>query len=319
MQTHESLGRDLLRLLVWHPLRWLLLLLPARPGIALLRSMGDLHYAAAGGKRRQLAKNLMRMGIPAAQRQEVIRAYLRNHYVDQLFPIIFPKFHAGNIHNYLRVSGLPHLDAALRRGKGVVLVHGHFGPAHLPLTGLALMGYHIKQVGNPSDKGLSWIGRHVAFRLRMRYEKKMPAEIIKADAFLRPVFTALRQNQVVMITGDGSGTAEQFGRQHRFTFLGQPVLMPLGPAILARKTGAALLPLFILPSAEPPFTAVIGEEITSPLPDMAGVLECTSRFAALLEEHVRQQPGWMHFLDRFCPGQFVLAEAESSKAADSAS
>jgi KDO2-lipid IV(A) lauroyltransferase len=318
MQTHESLGRDLLRLLVWYPLRWLLLLLPAKLGIAVLRSMGDLHYAAAGGKRRLLTKNLVLMGIPASQHQEIIRAYLRNHYVDQLFPIIFPKFHAGNIGKYLRVSGIEHLDAALQRGKGVVLVHGHFGPAHLPLTGLALMGYPLKQVGNPSDKGLSWIGRHVAFRLRMGYEKKMPAEIIKADTFLRPVFTALRQNQVIMITGDGSGTAEQFGKQHRFTFLGQQVLLPLGPAILARKTGAALLPLFILPGTEPPFTAIIGQEITSPLPDMAGVLECTNHFAALLEEHVRQQPGWMHFLDRFCPGQFLLAEAENSKVADSA-
>lgn len=312
MQTHESLGRDVLRLIVWYPLRWLLLLLPARNGLGLLRRMGDLHYAAAKGKQRRLAENLRRMAIPEQQHQCVIRAYCQNHYVDQLFPIVFPKFNPENIGRHLTVSGLAHLDAALQRNKGVVLVHGHCGPAHLPLIGLALMGYPMKQIGNPSDKGLSWTGRHVAFRLRMAYEGRIPAEIIKTDAFLRPVFTALRQNQVIMITGDGSGTEEQFGRQHQFTFLGQPVLLPLGPAILARKTGAALLPLFLLPGKDIPFAAIIEEEIVSSLPGIEGLLECTGIFAARLEHYIRLHPGYMHFLDRFRPGQFILQDSRSS-------
>ncbi len=306
MQTHESLGRDVLRLAVWYPLRWLLRLLPPAAGFALLRRMGDLHYQAAPGKRLLLADNLCRIGIPPERHEQAVRSYFRNHYVDQLFPLVAPKLNSGNIGSFLSVSGLDRLDAALRNGKGVVLVHGHFGPAHLPLAGLALLGYPMKQIGNPSDRGLSWIGRNVAFRLRMRYEGKMPAEVIRADAFLRPVFAALRQNQVVMITGDGSGTAEEFGRQEECSLLGQPVRLPLGPAILARKTGAALLPLFLLPGEETPFAAYIGEEISSPLPGLEGAAACARQFAAELERHIRQEPGWMHFLDRFQPGQFVL-------------
>jgi KDO2-lipid IV(A) lauroyltransferase len=305
MKTHESCGRDILRLIVWYPLRWLLLLLPTQAGLFILRRMGDLHYAAGKGKRQVLMKNLRRMRVSDQEHPHIIRAYCRNHYVDQLFPILFPKFNAGSIRACLSVAGLEHLDAALKRKKGVVLVHGHCGPAHLPLVGLALMGYPMKQIGNPSDNGLSWIGRHVAFRLRMAYERKMPAEIIKADTFLRPVFTALRQNQVVMVTGDGSGTKEQFGRQHSFIFLGQPVVLPLGPAVLARKTGAALLPLFIQPGSNPPFAAIIEEEIASSLPGDEGVLECTARFAARLEHYIRLYPGYMNFLDRFSPGQFI--------------
>ncbi|MGX9728800.1 MAG: LpxL/LpxP family acyltransferase [Candidatus Electronema sp. VV] len=317
MQTHESLGRDVLRLIVWYPVRGMLRLLPAASGFALLQRMGDLHYQSAPGKRRQLADNLRRMGIPPERHEQAARAYLRNHYVDQLFPLIAPKLTAANIGSFLSVSGLSRLDAALRNKKGVVLVHGHFGPAHLPLAGLALMGYPMKQIGNPSDKGLSWIGRNVAFRLRMRYERRMPAEIIRADAFLRPVFAALKQNQVVMITGDGSGTEEEFGRQEDCLLLGQPVRLPLGPAILARKTGAALLPLFLLPGQETPFAACIGEEISSPLPGLEGAAACARSFAAQLEQRILQEPGWMHFLDRFQPGQFVL-EKNERRAAQSA-
>jgi len=248
------------------------------------------------------------MNIPQPQHADIIRAYYQNHYVDQLFPIISSKFNTKNIDTYLSIHGLADLDRALQKGRGVILVHGHFGPVHLPLVALALKGYLMKQIGNPSDKGLSWVGRNVSFRLRMVYEGRMQAEIIRADSFLRPVFKALQQNTVIMTTGDGSGSKEQFGRQYQFTFLGQPVLLSLGPAILARKTGAPLLPLFIVPGEEKPFSLIIKQEIRSSLPGTEGIIESMSMFATLLEQHIRLFPGYMHFLDRFCPGQFILRQ-----------
>ncbi|WP_339137566.1 MAG: lysophospholipid acyltransferase family protein [Candidatus Electrothrix sp. GW3-4] len=308
MQTGESPIRDILRLIVWYPLRWFLLAMPPKVALTTLRFMGDLHYRAAQGKRQMLAANLHRMGIAPSQHEENIRLYFRNHYQDQLFPLVFPKFKRKNIADYVNFQGLAHLDKALEKKKGVVLVHGHFGPAHLPLVSLALMGYPMQQIGNPSDKGLSWIGRHVAFRLRMHYESRIPADIIQAGSFLRPIFQALRKNQVIMTTGDGAGTEERFGKQQCFNFLGQPVMLPLGPAILVQKTGATLLPLFILPGDRTLFTVIIEPEITSDLPGEQGVLDCTRQFLARLEDYIRSSPGYMHFLDRFVPGQFIAAK-----------
>lgn len=311
MQTSESLSRDFLRLIVWYPLRWFLLAMPARVGIATLKLMGDLHYAVAKGKRQELVENLQRIGITEKDYEKIIRAYFQNHYLDQLFTLIFPKFNSENITDYVTVYGLPNLDAALLKKKGVILVHGHFGPAHLPLVALALMGYPMKQIGNPSDRGLSWIGRHVAFRLRMLYENRIPAEIIKAGSFLRPIFTTLQQNHVIMTTGDGSGHEQKFGRHGQFTFLGQPVFLPLGPAILAQKTEASLLPLFIVPGKRTLFTIIIENEIVSTLPGEQGTLECTRIFATKMEHYIRSYPGYMHFLDRFRPG--LLVEADNSR------
>ncbi|MCI5209274.1 MAG: hypothetical protein D3910_10875, partial [Candidatus Electrothrix sp. ATG2] len=64
MQTGESPFRDILRLIVWYPLRWFLLAMPPKIALGTLRLMGDLHYGAAKGKRRMLSENLLRMGIP---------------------------------------------------------------------------------------------------------------------------------------------------------------------------------------------------------------------------------------------------------------
>ncbi len=307
MQTGESSGRDFLRLIVWYPLRLLLLAMPVRFGMLTLRHMGDLHYAVAKGKQQLLLENLRRTNIKLDERGSAkhIRCYFQNHYLDQLFPIISKKFNRQNITEYLTIRGLSNLDDALLKEKGVVLVHGHFGPVHLPLVALALMGYSMKQVGNPSASGLSWIGHNVAFRLRRIYEDRIPAGIIKTTAFLRPVFTALQRNDVIMTTGDGSGNENTFGKYGQFTFLGQPISLPLGPAILAQKTEASLLPLFIIPGKHTPFTICIGNEISSPIPGLEGVIDCTKQFAMQFEKYIHSYPGYWHFLDRFAPEQLI--------------
>lgn len=313
MVVNESLLRDFTRLLVWYPLRWLVIALPARAGILVLRTMGDLHCALAKGRKARLFENLARIVDPATdplgrRARAAVREYFRNHYIDRLLIFIFPRLGLKEIDRLVEIAGLEHLDRALELGRGAILVHGHFGPVHLPLVVLARLGYRMKQIGLPSDEGLSWIGKNVAFRLRLRYEGLMPAEIIHAESFLRPAFTWLKQNGILMITGDGSGTEKRIGRQLGFPFFRQPVLFPLGPSLLAGKTAAALLPLFITPGARRGYRVVIeaplvSEKTGEAAADMTG--QFVRRFAARVAEH----PGYMHFLDRFAPGEFIRGGA----------
>ena len=314
MINQEGLSRDCLRLFFWYPLRWCILLMPVRPGIRLLRRLGDLYFRFSRGKTRLLRQNLKRLPLKgAACEDEIIRGYFRNHYVDQLFILLFPRFTRETIQDLVEIEGLDRLKRCLERGNGVVFVHGHFGPVHLPLVVFSLLGYPMKQIGNPSDRGLSWIGRRVAYRLRMRYEGRIPAEIIKADGYLRPVYTSLRQNGIIMTTGDGTGTESKFGRQGRFSLFGQPVNLPLGPARLAEKTGAALLPLFVLPSEKKMFKIVIVDEFSSQMQGHARWVDITGKFAALLEKFIMKSPEYMHFLDRFHPGAFILKDDAAPK------
>jgi len=307
MKTSESYSRDVLRLIVWYPLRWFLMIIPLRYGISVLYGLGNIHYSVAKKKRQQLTKNLLLIcaNLDTTEIEKQVLMYFQNHYLDQLFPIIFPKFNAQNIDKYVTINGFSYLEKALKRQNGILLVHGHFGPAHLPLLTLALKGYTMKQIGNPSSKGLSWIGLNVAFRLRMFYESRIPAEIIKANTFLRPVFNALKQNQIIMTTGDGSGSEDKYGQHQQFNFFGQTVSLPLGPAILAHKTEATLLPLFITPGKTTPFSFTIGKPISSNLPGHQGILDCTSQFSRQFEKVIQENPGFWHFLDRFCPGQYI--------------
>ncbi|MCI5210979.1 MAG: hypothetical protein D3910_19825 [Candidatus Electrothrix sp. ATG2] len=61
------------------------------------------------------------------------------------------------------------------------------------------------------------------------------------------------------------------------------------------------------------FTVIIEPEITSDLPGEEGVLDCTRQLLVRLQEYIRTSPGYMHFLDRFVPGQFIRAEQSEEK------
>lgn len=314
MTVKESIFHDILRLFVWYPLRWLIIVIPVKWGIAILRTMGDVYYLFSKDKKTMILNNLSRLKVNIGMGHEgdnkILKEYFRNHYIDRLLIFIFPKFSREEIDKFVEIEGLENLDNALKPGKGVILVHGHFGPVHLPLVALARLGYRMKQIGLPSDEGLSWIGKNVAFRLRMKYESKMPAEIIKADSFLRGAFKWLNDNGVIMITGDGSGTDKRIGRHEVFRFFQQPTMFPLGPAILAERTGAALLPLFIVPGDNgKPYRIVIEKPLSLEQDNGGKSKEITGGFVKRLEYYISRYPGYMHFLDRFCPDGLIVKEA----------
>ncbi len=313
MVVNESLARDVMRLLVWYPLRWLLVALPVRAGLGVLRAMGDLHYTFSRGGKALILENLRRLRPPGTEPDErrdraAVREYFRNHYIDRLLIFIFPKFDLKAVGRFVEITGLEHLDRALGQGRGAILVHGHFGPVHLPLVVLARLGYRMKQIGLPSDEGLSWVGKNVAFRLRLEYEGRMPAEIIHAESFLRPAFTWLKENGILMVTGDGSGTDKRVGRHFLCSFFNQPLLFPLGPFLLAGKTGAAILPVFITPGERKAYRIVIEEPIAPGTTGNDGIEDMAGRFVRRYEARVAENPGYMHFLDRFSPGNLIQEE-----------
>ncbi|MBN2570382.1 MAG: lysophospholipid acyltransferase family protein [Deltaproteobacteria bacterium] len=311
MVVNETISRDLLRIVVWYPLRCLILILPVRWGIVVLQTMGDIHHGLSRGKKWVVRRNLstLRNNISGdcGWSARAVREYFRNHYIDRLLILIFPKLGVKEVKRFVDIEGLESLNEALKLGKGVILVHGHFGPVHLPLVALARRGYRMKQIGLPSDEGLSWIGRNIAFRLRMKYESMMPAEIIKADSFLRGAFRWLHNNGIIMITGDGSGSQRHLGRHQVFSLFGRPVMFPLGPAILSQKTGAVIIPMFITPGENGYlYKITIEKQIVSDKIGREAVLDITGQFVRRLETYISTYPGYMHFLDRFCPGELII-------------
>lgn len=300
MKTRESLARDLARLAVWFPLRWGVGAAPAGWGFALYKLMGDLHYLALRLAKRERVAAVMRerLGLSPAAAAAAARRYSENHYVDRLNIFLYPKFtESRRIDRFVSFENRAVLDRELAKGRGVLIVQPHFGPVQLTLLALALHGYEPLQIGYQRDEGLSAIGRSVAFRYRLKYEALLPP-IIAADKYLGRVYRHLARGGVVLTTGDGAGGGVAIGEHRDYRFLGRERSFPLGPAVWARKTGAAYLPTFIVAERHDRYRVVFGEPIESGGADrQAGVVAVTGAFVAVLEDFVRRHPSCWHFWD----------------------
>lgn len=301
----ESIARDIMRVVVWYPLRLLIISLPYNMSLKILRIMGTVHHFVNRSQRDNLKENLLRLNKHVDNSDEIVKSYLKNYYIDRFFIWIFPKLNNDNISDILEISGTENLRKAMQKKAGVVLVHGHFGPVHLPLVALSLAGYSIKQIGHLSDQGLSWVGRNVAYRLRMKYEQMIPAVIIPAGSYMRPVYRWLQQGRIIMITGDGTGTQDFFGPQAKLHLFGHGMFFPLGPYLLAQKTGSIIFPLFLVPGKVKPYRMEIGEAFEYKDCSKESALEMANQFVSLYESYIQAHPEFMHFLDRYHPDALI--------------
>lgn len=301
MHTDEGMLRDVARLIVWFPFRWIIQALPVSAGFFTFKVLGNIHYFLSPKKKEYLLKNLELAFSLHNFGKNTVRRYLENHYIDRLHIFLYPKLKKTNIDKFIRFKGLEHLDQALLAGKGCILVHGHFGPAQLPLFALGLKGYNIHQLGLPSDEGLSLIGKQVAFKIRQVYEGMIPAKIISADSFLRPLFKHLEANGILMMTGDGTGGDKFVGKFIPVKFLGQDLVFPTGYAALSLKTGAPVLPLFTFRKRFNRFEAVIGKpfRIENDFDSQNRMMQIIVQFVQLFEEYVQKYPCHWHFWDKF--------------------
>jgi KDO2-lipid IV(A) lauroyltransferase len=184
-----------------------------------------------------------------------------------------------------RVQGWEHAEAALRRGKGILGVTAHLG--HWELLA-AYTGYRTpiaivaKSLYDPRLDRLV-----TAFRARWG------GPVIPRGGALRGILKALSENRVIGVlmdqdTGD-DGVFVPFFKREAWT--------QSGPARIAAKTGAALVPFFLVRGRDGRFELHVEPEIRVPGEGEAAIHETVRRYTETIEGYVRTYPDqwvWMH-------------------------
>ena len=258
----------------------------------LARGLAFAVYACFGRLRRVGERNLA-MALPelsSEARTEILkRVYL--HLGWQLVEFCrMARYTAENTHDWMRTEGMEHFRAAQTRGKGVLIVTGHLGAWELSAFYHSLMGHPM-----------GMIVRNLDNRLLDAYVNGIRSThgnfVISKDDFGRGLLRAVRTGKTVGILMDTNMTPPQ---GEFVKFFGIDACTGTGLAHLARQTGAAVLPGFMLwEPGERRYVLRFGPEVEMPrtADKAADILEGTRRATAAIEAWIQRYPDqwlWIH-------------------------
>jgi phosphatidylinositol dimannoside acyltransferase len=127
------------------------------------------------------------------------------------------------------IDGREHVDAALARGRGVILALPHMGSWDNTGSYGGALGYPITAVTGRFPGSLD----DAVVKTRQRYGLQV---LLVGRPAVREIIQALNANRIVGLVCD-----QEEGPGVEVRFFGRRALVPGGPAALALKTGAALL------------------------------------------------------------------------------
>ena len=132
----------------------------------------------------------------------------------------------------------------------------------------------------------------------------MPVQLHDGRRYIRPVIRSLRAGEIVMTAMDGTGGGEELGRRIPCQVLGQQLPLPVGPAWLAAKSGAVLMPVCCHrnPGDGPLYLAEVGQEIPITGTAAPALTAAVQALGAWLDMVLRAHPGDWLFWDGFRPG-----------------
>ncbi|CRK58134.1 Lauroyl/myristoyl acyltransferase involved in lipid A biosynthesis (Lauroyl/myristoyl acyltransferase) [Alloactinosynnema sp. L-07] len=200
----------------------------------------DLAARRQGPGAKQLRANLARV-VPQAgedELDELVRQALRSYARYWMEAFRLPSMDHDAVHRSINAEATGHenLDAALAEGNGVILALPHSG--NWDAAGVWMVGLHGKFATVAERlKPESLYRRFVDYRESLGFEilaasgdERSPSEVLAER---------LRANGIVCLLADRDLTPSGIP----VTFFGAETRMPAGPAYLAAKTGAALLPV----------------------------------------------------------------------------
>lgn len=242
---------------------------------------------------RSIENGSLRVSEPA---EKIIRESFQN--IGQSFAEVL-KIYFGfgeGIIESVTIEGLEHFEAAKRKGKGVLFITGHCG--NWELIGIAVsvkfasLAVVVRPLNNP------YLNRLVE-KVRKRYGNR----VINKKGALRPVMQTLKKNETVGILMDQAVIPEE---GYVIDFLGRGAWTTKMPALIARKTGAAVLPAFIHRTKKGHAMRIYPEIELSPESEREKAFqEDTKKFSSYIETYIREYPAewlWIHRRWKRVPG-----------------
>jgi KDO2-lipid IV(A) lauroyltransferase len=263
--------------------------LPAGMRHAAMAPGGSAWYWLSPGQRRAALDNyaavLERERSDPAVAQVARRAF--QNYGRMLADfVLMGSLEPDDLLRQITFEGLEHVDAALAQGRGAIMAVPHMGSWDMAGSWAAAKGYSVFAVAERFPGSLN----NAVVDTRQRFGLNV---IPLGRPAVRAITDALRSNGVVALLCD----LEQ-GPGVDVRFFGRRAVVPGGPAAIAIKTGAALLPSYVYGVGPSRYHVHLDPSFSWPATETKASL--MQRVVTRFEDFIKERPDqWYAFRQMF--------------------
>jgi Kdo2-lipid IVA lauroyltransferase/acyltransferase len=202
----------------------------------------------------------------------------------------FEKLDKKFLEEKIKVVGRDNLDNALKEGRGVIALTAHIGNYELGGAVISLLGYRFNAVAlDHKNKSVNdfFIGQRA----------RTGVKVIPLGSALRKCYEALNKGEVLALVGD-----RDFSNHGIVTeFFGRKSLIPKGPAAFYTRTGASIVPGFLIRMPDDTFELRFEKSISY---KMTGDMEVdekrvTDLCVKAIEDYIKRYPSQWYMFRRF--------------------
>jgi KDO2-lipid IV(A) lauroyltransferase len=283
---------DYILIFVIKSLQQILRVLPEKAQLSTGKFIGRLAFILLRNRKIVALSNLKRVFTDFSDKE--IKATTKSNFeklgTNVVEFLLMPFIRDRQIPERFTVEGREFFEEALRKGKGAIALGFHFG--NWEVTGIIskLLGHDIVALARPLKKQV--LLNNFLNRLR----RSTGLTIIVNENTGKEVMKLLKENKIVAILGD---QREKRSRGVFVELFGTKVPTSKGTAMIAMKTGAAVIPVYAARKGFLRYTFVCGNPIemerTGNIKEL--IEKNTRKINAFLETIIKQYPDewfWVH-------------------------
>jgi len=270
-------------------------LLPLKISYMIARTLSNASLKFLKKQRNTILGNMdVAFGTKMSEEEKMVaaREAVTNMLKDYFETFCMASHFRKKIDDIVSIEGREHLDKALSRGKGVIALSAHFGNFIMLGAVMAREKYHFYTViREPKSKHVAKIFGKLRDYMEHKWIAAQPRRVC-----LKKMLNCLRNNQIVCLITDEN-------KRHggvNVDFFGHNSPTATGPAVLSLRTGAVIVPIFIVRQKDDTHKVIIEPALEFNLTgnQEEDIRHITSIFTERIEFYVRSYPTQWFWLNR---------------------
>ena len=270
--------------------------------------LSDIQYVCSFRDRRAVRNNLKKILPPGADLSAMTQEVFRNFgkYLVE-FLRMDGMVNQDFIARRVKIENIDRIARALEKGKGAIIMTAHIGNWELGAVLLNMLGYPLMAVTLPhKERPVNDLFNH--------QREVHGITVVATHNAIRKCMEQLKSNKIIAIVGDRDFTVKG---GELMDFFGHKALIPKGAAVFSKKTGAPIIPTFLIREPDGTFRLSILEPMFPPkeadeegIPPAGSSPQGTSglreeeeairkimrRYLAVIEDQIRRYPTqWLLF------------------------